>query len=202
MTEPTLSLEAEAELRRLVDRVARPSSNGQLSYAEHLSQKLEQAKAKYNRKLDKARIKLGLGPSQAGAELAEEIQRYLADGVAEMMAGGASEADALQATKDKFDQAEAAPAFAGFATTFNDFDLVDIRAQAAAETEEWYAKHGEAIGLFYAAFLIMGIAGGALAGWLAKSSWLGAGAGAAAGAGCGIGLGLLSNAVMAARRRP
>jgi len=196
MSHQPLSNQAADQLSRLVERLVRAS--GQDSYQAHIKRKVAQSRQKLQRKMDKARTKLGRGPEDK--DLAEEIHQYLTEAVNDLMAEGHSEADAIKAMAQRFDQAEATPGFAGFAAAFNDFGLVEAYALAASDPTSPEGARLEAVGLFYGGFLILGLAAGSTLGWLAGRNWVTMGVGTAAGAGTGIALGLLSNAVITLKR--
>ncbi|MDR1391925.1 MAG: hypothetical protein LBJ09_01880 [Clostridiales bacterium] len=62
--------------------------------------------------------------------------------------------------------------------------------------KEWYDKNGESVGLFYAAFIMLGLTFGSLLGYLTNYTPLNAAIGILIGFSVGIGLGLLTNALL------
>ncbi len=181
----------------LVERVARKAGytdKDDMTYKEHLQAKYEQKREKLQRKVRKYKHKFSLKPSRR-SDFAEEIRTYLKDGLADLMLEGYSEEEALRITMEKFDEAELKASFEEFAKEFEGFGMQEYMHDA-----EWYAKNGESIGLFYAAFLVLGLTFGALAGYLIGHQWYTAVIGLFAGLFVGVGCGLLSNAIIARRR--
>ncbi|MDR2734742.1 MAG: permease prefix domain 1-containing protein [Spirochaetota bacterium] len=126
-----------------------------------------------------------------GRDFAEEIRAYLADGILDLMADGHSEEEALKMTLDKFGEAEIKE---DFSALFDAFDGFGIQAQQIAS---WYVKNGEVLGLFYAAFALLGIVTGAFLGYLLSGcDWISAMIGAGFGSGFGVSFGLLSHALL------
>jgi len=198
MSDKQLSRETRRELDRLVERVARNAgyANGEITYKEHLQAKFERQMEQAQQKIRKYRHKFSLKPSNQ--DFAEEIKGYLSDGVAELMAEGVSEADALRITMEKFDEAEqGGRTFDDFMRAFDSFGL----EEHIMRQQYWYTEHGEAVGLFYAAFMMLGITVGALAGWLSGQNLISTGVGVLVGIGIGVALGLLSHAIFVAKRK-
>lgn len=206
MSEHNLSRETAKELDRLVERVARKSgySGGEETYKEHLQRKLEQKLDKAKRTLDHYRHKFSL--RSTNQDFADEIKTYLSDGIADLMAEGMSEAEALRVTKEKFDEAELAGSFDEFMNEFDDFGLEQWQKQ----NQLWYMRHGESVGLFYAGFMMLGMVFGALIGFLTsggvpaflpQGGWVYTIIGLAVGLFTGLGLGMLSNAIIVAIKR-
>ncbi|MDR0504987.1 MAG: permease prefix domain 1-containing protein [Bifidobacteriaceae bacterium] len=199
--QPTLSPTVQAELDVLIERIARKSGYaGQTSMQQHIQAKVEAKMDKARAQLAKTQVRLGGTPK---TDFAEEIRTYLADGIADLIAEGHSEAEALQITRQKFDDAELAPNFDAFLDRFDSFGLNhawNLSLQSARESREWYAQHGEVVGLFYGGFVILGLVAGSLLGYLTGDhAWSAVGIGAAAGLGFGIAAGLLANAIVRAR---
>lgn len=194
MSENKLNRETTKKVDELVKRVAKKagySGSTELTYQEHLQMKIGNVQKKFDKKIQKQRHKLGLSPKNN--DFAEEIKTYLTDGVSDLMAEGYTEEEALQITLEKFDEAELKPDFEDFMEEFNDFGI--------QENMEWYAKEGEAIGLFYGAFTILGLTLGAFFGFLAGRDLISTAIGTVVGLGCGVGLGLLSHALYVAIKR-
>lgn len=190
-----LSREAMEKIDRMVERVARKAGytgTGNMTYKELLQAKFEQSRDKMRRKLDKYRHKFSLKPGNR--DFAEEIRTYLRDGLIDLMKEGRSEEEALRITMEKFDEAELNEGFDEFVQAFGGFGMQD------REVVEWYAKSGEAIGLFYAAFAILGVAAGGFCGFLFGHTLVWTLSGLGVGFLTGTGLGLLSHAIIALRR--
>jgi len=122
-------------------------------------------------------------------DFAEEIRTYLADGILDLMSEGHSEEEALKMTIEKFDEAELKEDFSALFDAFKGFG---IQAQRIAS---WYVRNGEVLGLFYAAFTVLGITTGAFIGYL-LGGWVSALIGAGVGLGFGVSFGLLSHALL------
>jgi len=189
-----LSREALGKIEKMVERVARKAGytgRENMTYKELLQAKLEQRRGKVKNKVDRYRRKLSMKPGNA--DFAEEIRTYLKEGVIDLMKDGFSEEEAIEITLKKFDEAELNQSFAEFAKAFGGFGMEEYMT-------EWYAKNGDAIGLFYAAFVVLGTSMGAFGGYLLGHTWQNTLIGLAVGLFSGVGLGLLSNAILAARR--
>ncbi len=189
-----LSREGHGRIEKMVERVARKAGytgRENMTYKELLQAKLEQKRGKLKGKLDRYRRKLSMKPGNT--DFAEEIRTYLKDGVIDLMEEGHSEENAIEITLKKFDEAELSQSFDGFVRAFGGFGMEEWMT-------DWYAKNGEAIGLFYAAFVVLGTTLGAFGGYLLGRTWQNTLIGLAVGLFSGVGLGLLSNAILAARR--
>jgi len=189
-----LSREALGKIEKMVERVARKAGytgRENMTYKELLQAKLEQRRGKVKNKVDRYRRKLSMKPGNA--DFAEEIRTYLKEGVIDLMKDGFSEEEAIEITLKKFDEAELNQSFAEFAKAFGGFGMEEYMT-------EWYAKNGDAIGLFYAAFVVLGTSMGAFGGYLLGHTWQNTLIGLGVGLFSGVGLGLLSNAILAARR--
>jgi len=205
MSAQNLSQKAEQELDRLVERVARKSgySGGGETYREHLQRKFDQKMEKAKAKIDKYKYKLGFKPSDR--DFADEIRTYLRDGVAELMAQGKPEDEALRLTMEKFDVAELKSSFDDFMDEFNDFGVEEWKM-----SQQWYRENGESVGLFYAAFVLIGLVlgplvgflcGGGVAGFAPDRGWIYTLIGLGVGIIGGAALGLLSQAVIVTVKR-
>ncbi len=187
-----LSRETNQKLARMVERVARKAGytgQGDLTYREHLQLKLDQNREKLERKVKKYRHKFSLHPKKT--DFAEEIETYLRDGLMDLMKEGHSEEDALKITMEKFDEAEDKGDFEDMMHTFDNFGMNEHWPQ-------WFEDSGEAIGLLYAAFVILGLTVGGLIGYLSGHTLISVLAGIGVGLGIGIGLGLLSHGIFSA----
>jgi len=199
MSERNLSQKTERELDQLVQRVARKSgyAGGGETYKEHLQRKLDEKMQRVRAKMDRYKHKFSLEPSDR--DFADEIQTYLRDGVAELMAQGKTEEEALRLTEEKFDVAELRNSFDDFMGEFDDFGV-----EAWKMDQQIYIENGGSIGLLYGAFELLGIVFGALIGFLCgggvpqftANGWIYTLIGLAVGVLSGTALGLLSNAVV------
>ncbi|HET6485137.1 MAG TPA: hypothetical protein VFH83_01885, partial [Spirochaetia bacterium] len=174
-----LSREAQARIEKMVERVARKagySGRGTMTYRELLQVKLEQKRRKLQGKVDRYRRKLSLKPSNT--DFAEEIRAYLADGVIDLVKEGRSEDEAMEITLKKFDDAELRGSFDDFAKALGGFGMEEWMKESI---KEWTVTNGDAIGLFYAAFTVLGMTLGTLLGYLLGRAWQTTAIGLAAG---------------------
>jgi len=181
---------AAREIDKMVERVARKAGytgTGEMGYRDLLQAKLEQKREKLRRKADRYRRKLSLKPRNT--DFAEEIRTYLTDGLRDLMAEGHTEEEAIKMTLEKFDEAELAHGFEAFVSEFEGFGMEEWM-------KDWHRHGGEAVGLFYAGFLFLGVAAGGLFGYIFGHSWISTGIGLAVGVVTGLGLGLLSNGLI------
>ncbi len=195
----------------MVERVARKAGytgSDNMTYKELLQTKFEQQRDMIGREIkkqrdniayniDKYRHKFSMKPGNP--DFAEEIKTYLQDGLIDLMNEGYSEEEALKITIDKFDEAELNDTFDAFVEAFGGFGMEDYKKNK--ETAEWYAQNGEAIGLFYAAFTTIGMTLGAFLGYLLGHTLINTAIGFGVGLFVGAGLGLLSNAIIALKRK-
>ena len=194
MNEDKLNKETHKELDRLVERVARKFgyTDGERTYKEHLQIKIERNRNKLSNKIEKYRHKFSLKPGNQ--DFTEELRTYLSDGLRDLMAQGLTEDEALRITMEKFDEAELKESFGEFMKEFEEVGW----GETEMKLRDWYVQYGEIVGLFYGAFLILGITSGALVGFLVGHTLKSVLIGLAAGGGFGIGFGLLSNALFMA----
>lgn len=200
-----LSREVQEKINNMVERVARKAGytgKENMGYKEHLQNKYEQQylqakyekqRDKFERKLNKYRHKISIKPSNT--DFAEEIKTYLQDGLIDLMNEGYSEEEALKITMEKFDEADLKENFDEFVNAFEGFGMENYY-----EITDWYTKNGETIGLFYAAFLFLGMGLGALSGYLFGHTWLNTLIGFGAGLFIGLSLGLLSHGLLTLKR--
>jgi hypothetical protein len=127
-------------------------------------------------------------------DFAEEIHAYLADGIHDLMKEGHTEEEALKITIDKFDEAELKGDFSDF---LEEFDGFGIQKNIA-----WYVNNAEVLGLFYGAFVMLGLTVGSFSGYLMGDGIGDVGIGAGFGLGFGITCGLLSHALLRLFRKP
>ncbi len=197
MNDKMLNRETMQKVDKLVERVARKagySEQEEMTYKEHLQAKFEQERDKLAREVQKYRRKLSLKPRRT--DFAEEIKTYLRDGLLDLMKEGYSEEEALKITMNKFDEAELDSNFEEFMQEFEGFGV-----EKYMHIEQWYRENGEAIGLFYAAFLILGLTFGAFCGYISGHNLPSTGIGLAVGCGAGISLGLLSHGIIVLAKR-
>ncbi|MDR3288773.1 MAG: hypothetical protein LBT22_05035 [Peptococcaceae bacterium] len=184
------------ETQRKMDQFAREQSRryleaAEMTYLEKLREKSGRSKRKIGAKL--ARFK---GTSDKGLEAQNDMTLYMSDFMQDLISQGISEQDAFARAREALsaDESEqAADLHARFRQYYQNRDPADY----------------EAVGLLYGGFLFIGLAVGALIGFLAsggvpaflKSGWIYTLAGIAAGAMIGIGLGLLSNALIVTLKR-
>jgi hypothetical protein len=196
MNENMLSRETMQKIDQLVERVARKagySGQEEMTYKEYLQARFEQELEKLAQNYRNFRRKLSLKPRRK--DFAEEIKTYLCDGLVDLMKEGYSEEEALKITIEKFDEAELNSSFEKFMREFDGFGVKEM------QLEKWYTENGEAIGLFYAASLVLGITLGAFFGYTGGYTLLSTGIGLAVGCGVGIGLGLLSHGIIVLVKR-
>lgn len=200
-----LSQELQEKINNMVERVARKAGytgKENMGYKEHLQNKYEQQylqakyekqRDKFERKLNKYRHKISIKPSNT--DFAEEIKTYLQDGLIDLMNEGYSEEEALKITMEKFDEADLKENFVEFVNALEGFGMENYY-----EMTDWYTKNGETIGLFYAAFLFLGMGFGALFGYLLGHTWLNTLIGFGVGIFIGLSLGLLSHGILTLKR--
>lgn len=108
---------------------------------------------------------------------------------------GYSEDEAIKITMEKFDEAELNNnGFQEFIDAFGGFGLDNCNEM---QKWYWYEKNGEAIGLFYATFVVLGTAIGAFSGYMYGHTLANIAINAGLGFSIGVGLGLLSHAIIA-----
>ncbi len=165
-----LSKETNNKIDSLVKRVAKKSgyASKEISFEKYV-----QDYKKHN-KADKS-------------EFEEEIRTYLSDSIIDMMNEGMAEGEALEKTISQFDEAEFMPDMEEFMKEFNDFGM--------KMDAEWYAKH-EAIGVFYGAFVVLGLVIGLMIGYIVVGGWINTIVSGVFGTLIGVGLGLLSQGII------
>jgi hypothetical protein len=162
---------------------------------------MDQKSEKLHRKMAHYQHLLSLAPSDA--DFTEELRAYIADGMADLMASGMSEDEALAATAASFDTDDADLDLASSLQDIGEITkpyLESLKHDASLESQEWFTRNGDVIGLFWAAFMMLGMVGGTLIGFLASHDWIGTLIGFGFGVGFGVGLSLLSNAIIRVRR--
>lgn len=165
--------------------------DAEMTYIEQLRRKTGQAKGKITAALAKFRSR-----SDTALEAENDMVLYMSDYMNDLMAEGLSEEEAFERARQELrfrsDTKEAATLQDRFAEYYQNRDPADY----------------EAIGLFYAAFVILGMVIGALTGFFGgggRMTFLGGGwidtlIGVAVGLFIGVGLGLLANAILVLRK--
>ena len=191
-----LSREAQEKIDKMVERVARKSGYSDrenMTYKEHIQAKFEHMQTKVENKYKKYRKKFSMKPR--ASDFSDEIRTYLQDGLIDLMKEGHSEEEAIKITMDKFDDAELNENFYEFIEEFGGFGMEDYK-----KTTEWYAKNGETIGLFYAAFVMFGMVLGTFLGYIIGHTLINILIGFGMGLFTGVGCGLLSNAIISMKK--
>ncbi len=164
----------------------------EMTYLEKLQAKTNQTKHKIGRKL--ARFK---GSSDQALEARNDMIVYMSDYMNDLVSKGLSEQEAFEKAKEELS-----------ASGDSDFHA-DFQEHIRQYYENRDPADYEAIGLFYGGFLFLGVAIGALIGFLAsggvpqflQDGWIYTLIGTGVGAIIGIGLGEISHAIVAAMRR-
>lgn len=164
----------------------------EMTYMEKLRRKTGQAKNKLLKKLAKFKNR-----SETSLEAQNDMIIYMSDYMNDLIAGGLSEREALERAKAdlafRSETARSSDLQERFERYFENRDPVDY----------------EAIGLFYAGFLFLGSAIGALVGFLGSGGrgnflaggWIDTLTGVVVGAVIGIGMGLISNAIITLKKK-
>ena len=189
------------ETQRKIDQFAKEQSQlyleeSEMTYLEKLRRKAGQTRSKLNRKLARFR-----GSSEQALEARNDMFLYMSDYMNDLISQGLSEEEA-------FDKASTELAAS------RQSDKTDLHADFHERIKQYYLTKDpadyEAIGLFYAGFLILGIvagafvgfmAGGALSGFIIQKGWIYTLIGTGLGILTGMGLGLISNAIIATIKR-
>lgn len=159
----------------------------EMTYLEKLRRKTGQTKQKIGRKL--ARFKVS---SEQGREAENDMILYMSDYMNDLMSQGLSEREAFEKAKAEL----LAPG--------NADRHADLHERFRQYYEERDPADYEAIGLFYAGFLFIGVVAGTLVGYVTSGGrpefldggWIDTLVGTGSGALLGIALGLISNAVV------
>lgn len=166
--------------------------DAEMTYMEKLRHKSAQTKDRVVAKLAKFKNR-----SDTALDAQNDLMLYMGDYMKDLMAKGYSEQEAFeQAKKELQFRSETARS-------------ADLQERFAAYYENLDPAAYEAIGLFYAGFLFFGVAGGALAGFIGSGGremflaggWIDTLIGVLIGGTVGIGFGLISNAVIALKRK-
>lgn len=189
MTKSKLSGATQKKIDELVERVAKKAghSGGNTGHGieRSIKQEIKQALSEV---FDEGSKYTGSKAESCCRDFSEEIHAYLADGIHDLMREGHTEEEALKMTIEKFDEAELKENFSEF---LDEFDGFGIKKHIV-----WYVNNGEVLGLFYGAFVILGITTGSFFGYLYGGDIASVGIGAAFGLGFGIACGLLSHALL------
>ncbi len=191
-----LSRETLSQVDKMVERVGRKAGytgRENMSYKEILQDKIERSKSKLDAKVKKYKRKLSVNPSDR--DFAEEIRVYLIDSIKALMDEGYSEEDAVRVSREKFDETEGISSFEEYFDAWEKFGL-DRNG-----TMEWYIEQGETIGLFMAAFVVLGLTLGAFVSFLAGAVWQTILICTCAGLLLGVGGGLLAMAILSYKKR-
>lgn len=164
----------------------------EMTYMEKLRRKTGQAKNKLLKKLAKFKNR-----SETSLEAQNDMIIYMSDYMNDLIAGGLSEREALERAK------------ADLAFRSETARSSDLQERFERYFENRDPADYEAIGLFYAGFLFLGSAIGALVGFLGSGGrgnflaggWIDTLTGVVVGAVIGIGMGLISNAIITLKKK-
>lgn len=164
----------------------------EMTYMEKLRRKTGEAKSKMMAKLAKFKSR-----SETAMEAQNDMILYMSDYMKDLMEQGVSEQEAFERAKEELkfrsETTKSADLQERIFAYYNNFDPADY----------------EAIGLFYGAFVFLGLSIGALVGFIGSGGWgmfLSGGwirtlIGAVVGVLIGVGMGLLSHAVIVLKRK-
>lgn len=164
----------------------------ELTYMEKLRRKSGRTKEKIMEQLEKLKNR-----SETAIEAENDLILYMSDYMKDLMADGMSEQDALEWAKEQL-------------KFRNDSEqAVHLQERFSEYYENLSPAVYEAVGLFYAGFLFFGVATGGLVGFLGgggremffNGGWIDTFIGVLIGGTIGIGCGLISNAVIALRKK-
>lgn len=164
----------------------------EMTYMEKLRRKTGQAKNKLLKKLAKFKNR-----SETSLEAQNDMIIYMSDYMNDLIAGGLSEREALERAK------------ADLAFRSETARSSDLQERFERYFENRDPADYEAIGLFYAGFMFLGSAIGALVGFLGSGGrgnflaggWIDTLTGVVVGAVIGIGMGLISNAIITLKKK-
>jgi hypothetical protein len=196
MEEKKLRNETEEALETLAERAARKlgymdTMNG--SYKEFLDYAIALKREQMEKKIDKMGHNVRLRPRRT--PFGEEIKAYFRHSIQSLMDEEKSEEEALKIVIGEVDQAELKPDFESFALVFDGF-----WTQEYSSWENLQVHHGELEGLFYSAFLVLGITLGTLIGYLFGHSLGNTIIGFAVGLFAGLSCGLFTHAILRWRK--
>ena len=185
------------ETRRKIDGFAEEQSKyyldaAEMTYMEKVRFKTEATKHKIDAKM--ARFK---SRSEKAVEAQNDLTLYMSDYMGDLMSQGMSEQEAFEKAKVELEVSSGTDASAGLRDRYNEYYAnLDIAAH-------------EAIGLFYAAFVTLGLVLGALIAFLISGGrtqftgggWIDTLIGGGVGLLLGVGCAQLSHAIIAGRRK-
>ncbi len=185
------------ETKQKINQFAKEQSQNyleeaEMTYLEILRAKTNQTKHKITRKL--ARFK---GSSDQAMEARNDMILYMSDYMNDLMSKGFSEEEAFEKAKEEL------------AATGNSEFQTGLQERISQYYVERDPAEYETIGLMYAGFLFLGIAIGALAGFLASGGvpafsgegWIYTLVGTGVGLFIGLGLGEISHGIIVAMKR-
>ncbi|WEK53549.1 MAG: hypothetical protein P0Y55_13285 [Candidatus Cohnella colombiensis] len=185
------------EIKEKLNRFAKEQSQhymdeAEMTYMEQLRRKTGQSKDKIIAKLAKFKSR-----SETALDAQNDMILYMSDYMNDLIAKGSTEQQAFERAKEelKFRSETAKSA--------------DLQERFAAYYENRDPAVNEAIGLFYAGFMFVGVSVGALVGFLGSGGremfvsggWIDTLIGATIGFVIGMGSGLISNAMIALKKR-
>jgi len=189
------------ETQRKIDLFAKEQSQlyleeSEMTYLEKLRRKAGQTKSKLDRKLARFRRS-----SEQAQEARNDMFLYMSDYMNDLISQGLSEEDAFEKASTEL-------------AASRQNDNTDLHADFHERIRQYYLTKDpadyEAVGLFYAGFLFLGIVvggligfgkGGALSGFTSQQGWIYTLIGVGVGIFAGMGLGLISNAIIATIKR-
>jgi len=189
------------ETQRKIDLFAKEQSQlyleeSEMTYLEKLRRKAGQTKSKLDRKLARFR-----GSSEQAQEARNDMFLYMNDYMNDLVSQGLSEEEAFEKASTEL-------------AASRQNDNADLHADFHERIRQYYLTKDpadyEAVGLFYAGFLFLGIVvggligfskGGSLSGFINQQGWIYTLIGVGVGIFAGIGLGLISNAIIATIKR-
>jgi hypothetical protein len=185
------------ETRKKIEQFAKEQSQyylqeAEMTYMEKLRQEIGRGKKKVRSALGKLRSR-----SEASLEAENDMVLYMSDYMNDLIAEGLSEQEAFERAKDELKFRSETEKSA------------DLQERFARYIESRDPADYEAIGLFYAAFIFLGVSIGGFIGFLSSggrmmflaSGWIDTLIGTGVGLGIGLGLGLISNAILVLRNR-
>lgn len=164
----------------------------EMTYMERLRRKGDQTKDKIMAKLAKFK-----GRSDTAVDAQNDMILYMSDYMKDLIADGLTEQEAFECAVEEL------------AFRSDSAKSADLSERFAAYYENLSPADYEAVGLFYAGFLFLGVAPGALVGFLGSGGremflsggWIDTLIGALVGGTIGLGFGLISNAIIALKRK-
>jgi len=189
------------ETQRKIDLFAKEQSQlyleeSEMTYLEKLRRKAGQTKRKLDHKLARFR-----GSSEQAQEARNDMFLYMSDYMDDLISQGLSEEEAFEKASAEL-------------TASRQNNNNDLHADFHERIRQYYLAKDpadyEAVGLFYAGFLFLGMVvggligfgkGGSLSGFTEQQGWIYTLIGVGVGIFAGIGLGLISNAIIAVMKR-